>query len=142
MHTIVYILNRVQGRFNNCKTPYELWYGITTTIKYFRIFERKCYIKRDKEDLGKFDSRTDEGVFLGYLKRSKPKRLKKMAERTNVKVDKNWNQTTKESKYCGTKGAPCIVEEDDEEKEEKESRKKELEKVIKTLSKYVQKNHS
>ncbi|XP_059069304.1 alpha pinene synthase, chloroplastic-like [Cryptomeria japonica] len=51
-----------------------------------------------------------------------------MAERTNVKVDKNWNQTTKESKYCGTKGAPCIVEEDDEEKEEKETGKKELEK--------------
>lgn len=61
-------------------------------MNYFRIFGRKCYIKRDEEDIGKFDSRTNEGIFLGYLKISKTyrcygKRLKKIVGRTNVRVD-------------------------------------------------------
>ena len=33
---------------------------------FFRVFGRKCYIKRNEDDLGKFDSRTDEGIFFGY----------------------------------------------------------------------------
>jgi hypothetical protein len=41
-------------RVNNDRTPYELWKGIPISIKHFRIFGRKCYIKRDDEDIGKF----------------------------------------------------------------------------------------
>jgi len=89
--TAVYTLNRVQIRSNTGKTPYELWFGITPTVRYFRVFGSKCYIKRD-EDLGKFDARSDEGIFLGYSTQSKAyrcynKRLRKMIESTNVKVD-------------------------------------------------------
>ena len=51
---------------NKDKTPYELWYGIPTSVEYFRVFGINCYIKRNEDDLGKFDSRTDEGIFLGY----------------------------------------------------------------------------
>ena len=51
---------------NNKKTHYELWFGIPASVKYFRVFGSKCYIKREDDNLGKFDSRTDEGIFLGY----------------------------------------------------------------------------
>ena len=62
--TIVYAMNRVQVRKDINKTPYELWFGHSPIVKYFRIFGSKCYIKRDG-DIGKFDARSDEGMFLG-----------------------------------------------------------------------------
>lgn len=71
VHSAIYILNRVQVRANYTKTPYELWYGISTMVKYFQIFERKCYIRRDEEDLGKFDIRSNEIIFLGCYTNSK-----------------------------------------------------------------------
>jgi hypothetical protein len=44
-----------------------------TSVKHFRIFGSKCYIKRDDEDLGKFDSRTyEEVIFLGIHQEEKP----------------------------------------------------------------------
>jgi len=62
----VYILNKGQIRFNSDKTPYELWFGRAPSVKYFKVFGSKCYIKRLDENLGKFDARSDEGIFLGY----------------------------------------------------------------------------
>ena len=66
VYRAVYTLNRGQIRVNKDNTHYELWYGRPTSIKYFKVFGSNCYIKRNKDDLGKFDSRTDEGIFLGY----------------------------------------------------------------------------
>ena len=43
----------------------ELWFGHSPPIRYFKIFRSKCYIKRD-DDIGNFDPRRDEGMFLGY----------------------------------------------------------------------------
>jgi hypothetical protein len=89
--THVYTLNRAQIREVANKTPYELWFGHTPTMKYFRIFGRKCYIKRDDE-IGKFDTRSDEGIFLGYSTKSKSYRcfnlrLGKIVEIENVRRD-------------------------------------------------------
>jgi hypothetical protein len=71
INTTIYILNRAQIRVNNNKTPYDLWKGKPTTFKYFKVFGSKCYIKRNEDNLGNFDSRTDEGIFLGYVSGSK-----------------------------------------------------------------------
>ena len=69
MHEKMYTMNRVQVRKDRHKTPYELQFRHSPTIKYFRIFGSKCYTERD-DDVGKFDARSDEGIFLGYsLKR-------------------------------------------------------------------------
>ena len=38
MNTTIYTMNRVQVRKDTNKTPYELWFGHSPTIKYFRIF--------------------------------------------------------------------------------------------------------
>jgi hypothetical protein len=56
-YTTVHILNQAQLRFNHDKTPYELWFGRPASVKHFKVFGRKCYIKMDDDNLGKFDSR-------------------------------------------------------------------------------------
>ena len=60
------ILNQANAWVNNTQTPHELWYGKTPTVKYFKVFGSKCYIKRTDEKLGKFEPRADEGILLGY----------------------------------------------------------------------------
>ena len=69
-----------------------LWYGRPASVKYFRVFGNKCYIKRNEDDLCKFDSRTDDGIFLGYSSTKKAyrcynKRLHKIVEITDVRID-------------------------------------------------------
>ena len=65
--TKIFIFNRSLLR-NNCnKTPYELWKEKSANVKYFKIFGSKCYIKREDQNLGKFESRVNEGIFVGYL---------------------------------------------------------------------------
>ena len=66
----IYTLNKVQIRKGMEKTPYELWFVYSPSVKYFKIFGSKCYIKRN-DDVGKFDPRSDEGMFLGYSLKSK-----------------------------------------------------------------------
>lgn len=93
-NTIVYIMNRVYIRKGTNKTPYELWFGHVPLVKYFRFFGSKCYIKRD-DDIGKFDEREDEGMFLGYSLKNKAyrcfnQRTKTIVESANVKVDEKF----------------------------------------------------
>ena len=61
-------------------------------MKYFKIFGSTCFILKDRENVGKFDSRSDEGIFLGYSSTSKAyrvynKRTKKVMETINVVID-------------------------------------------------------
>jgi hypothetical protein len=61
-------------------------------VKHFKVFGSKFYIKRDEYNLGKFDSRSDEGIFLGYSPNKKAYkfsnlRLHKIVESENVKID-------------------------------------------------------
>ena len=63
-------------------------------MKYFRIFESTCFILKDRENVGKFDSRSNEGIFLGYFSTSKAyrvynKRTKKVMETMNVVIDES-----------------------------------------------------
>lgn len=68
--TAIYTINRVHIKCDTSKTPYDIWFGHVRTVKYFKAFGRKCYIKRD-EDIGKFDDRSDEGILLEYSTKSK-----------------------------------------------------------------------
>ena len=56
VHTTVHIQNTVMIKNNTEKTPYELWKGRPTNMKHFRVFGSKCYIKREDDMIGKFDS--------------------------------------------------------------------------------------
>ncbi|XP_056855389.1 uncharacterized protein LOC108838558, partial [Raphanus sativus] len=64
LSTACYTINRVYVRKGTTKTPYEMWTGKTPNLSYFHVFGCKCYILNDKDYLGKFDSRSDEGFFL------------------------------------------------------------------------------
>jgi hypothetical protein len=92
IHTAVHVLNKAHLRPQSDKTPYELWFGRPASIKHFRVFGSKCYIKNNDENLGKYDDRADEGIFLGYATNSKGyrcynKRLHKMVDCIDVKID-------------------------------------------------------
>ena len=74
--TACYVANRALLRSTLNKTPYELVKKRTPNISYFRIFGCRCYILvNGKSNIGKFDSRSDEGIFLGYSERSKAYRV-------------------------------------------------------------------
>jgi hypothetical protein len=66
VNTACYIINRVVIRSKLENTPYELWKGRTPNISYFKVFGYKYFILNDKDNLGKFDAKSDEGIFLGY----------------------------------------------------------------------------
>jgi hypothetical protein len=92
IHTVVHVLNKSHLIPQSDKTPYELWFGRPASIKHFKVFGIKCYIKNNDENLGKYDDRADEGIFLGYATNSKGyrcynKRLHKMVDCIDVKVD-------------------------------------------------------
>ena len=72
-------------------TPFEVWYGYSPNVKYFKVYGRKCYIIKDKKN-GKFDTKSEESIFLGYSIRSKAYKClntntNKVVESTNVKFD-------------------------------------------------------
>ena len=49
------------------KTPYELYKGKKSNVEYFRAFSCRCFVlNNDKDHFGKFDSKADERIFLGY----------------------------------------------------------------------------
>jgi transposase InsO family protein len=60
VHTTIHIQNRVMLRNNTDKTPYELWKGILANVKHFKVFGSKCYIKREDDRMGKFDSHVEK----------------------------------------------------------------------------------
>ena len=94
VNTACHTVNRVYFRPSTKKTPYELWKGRKPNVKYFRIFGSTCFILKDRENVGKFDSSSDEGIFLGYSSTSKAyrvynKRTMKVMETVNVVIDES-----------------------------------------------------
>jgi hypothetical protein len=79
-------------RSNNDKNPYVLWKGRTENVKHFRVFGSKRYIKREDGRLGKFDSRVDKCILVGYSSKKKAYKcfspiLNKIVEILNVTID-------------------------------------------------------
>ena len=92
VNTVCHTLNRVYFKPDSKKTPYELWKGKKPVVKYFRIFGSDCYILRDRENLEKFDAKSDKGFFLGYSSISRAYRVynlrtKTVMESSNVMIN-------------------------------------------------------
>ena len=49
--------------------------GRRPNISYFHPFECECFILYTKDQLTKFDSRVDKGIFLGFSDTSKAYRI-------------------------------------------------------------------
>ncbi|GJW09132.1 putative reverse transcriptase domain-containing protein [Tanacetum coccineum] len=124
--TSTYILNRILIRAIFRKTPYELIKGRKPTIDYLRVFGNKCLILNTKDYLTKFDPKSYEGIFLGYLQNSKAyiilnKHTRKVEESLNVTFD----ETPPPSKT-----SPLVDDDLDEEEAIKVTEKKNLENDI------------
>lgn len=73
------------------KTPYKVWYCHTPNVSNCKIFGSRCYIHKDARN-GKFYSKGDEGLFLGYSSKRKAykylnKVTNKMVEIANVRIN-------------------------------------------------------
>ncbi|KAH9657810.1 Integrase catalytic domain-containing protein [Citrus sinensis] len=75
VNTTCYVLNRVLIRPHLNKTPYELWKDRKPNIGYFKVFGCKCFVLNTKDNLGKFDPKSDVGIFLGHSNSSKAYRV-------------------------------------------------------------------
>ncbi|RDX99987.1 Copia protein, partial [Mucuna pruriens] len=66
IYTTYYVQDRILIRPILNKTPYELWRGRIPNISYFHPFGCDCSLLNRKDQLRKFDSKVDKGIFLGY----------------------------------------------------------------------------
>src|ERR1044071_9925640 len=82
VNTACYIINRAMLRPILDKTPYELLGGRPPSIAHLRVFGCKCFVHNNgKDNLGKFDARSDEAIFLGYSLTSKAYKVLKKGPR-------------------------------------------------------------
>jgi len=71
-----YIMNKALIRPILKKTPYELYKGRKPNISHLHVFWCKCFVLNNgKDNLGKFDAKSNEGIFLGYSSNSKAFRI-------------------------------------------------------------------
>ena len=76
VNTACYILKRVSTRPIIKKTPYEIWNERKLNIYYFHVFGCKCFVlNNEKDNLEKFDAKSDEAIFLGYSSSNKAYRV-------------------------------------------------------------------
>ncbi|KAJ9542417.1 hypothetical protein OSB04_028923 [Centaurea solstitialis] len=94
VNTACYTQNRslIVKRFR--RTPYELFRNRKPSIEHLHIFGCVCYILNNKDNLGKFDSKSNDGIFLGYSSISKTyrvfnKRRQAIEETIHVKFDES-----------------------------------------------------
>jgi len=74
--TTCYVLNRMLIMPILKITPYELFKGRKPNVTYLKIFGCTCFVLNNgKENLGKFDSKADKAIFLGYSLTSKVYRV-------------------------------------------------------------------
>jgi hypothetical protein len=76
------------------KTPYELLVSKKPTLNYIRVFGCKCHVYIKGTRLSKFDSRTFEGIFVGYAANSHTYRIYNIStgcveESMNVEFDED-----------------------------------------------------
>ena len=69
-----YVSNRIFLRAFTKKTSYELRFGKLPKVSYFWVFGCKCFILKHG-NLDKFESRSSDGIFLGYSLHSRAYRV-------------------------------------------------------------------
>ncbi|KAK0580561.1 hypothetical protein LWI29_003475 [Acer saccharum] len=92
VNTACYMGNKVFRRPRYRNTSYELWKGRKPNVSYFHTFGSKCYILNNRDQLDKFDAKSDEGIFIGYALNSRAYRVFNLKTRTvmessNVVID-------------------------------------------------------
>ncbi|KAJ9546168.1 hypothetical protein OSB04_025875 [Centaurea solstitialis] len=87
VNTACYVQNRVHVVKSKGKIPYELFKNKKPFIGFFVPFGCPCTILNTKTHLGKFDSKSDDGFFVGYSTQSKAVRVFNTVSRTIEESD-------------------------------------------------------
>ena len=74
LNTACYIANRIFLRAFMKKTSYELMHDRTPKVSHLRVFGCRCFILK-QGNLDKFESRSTDGIFLGYASHSRAYRV-------------------------------------------------------------------
>ena len=82
VQTACFVQNRSVINKRLDKTPYEALNNKKPELKFLRIFGCRCFIKNNKDHLGKFEPKADEAIFLGYSTNKKAYRV--LNRRTRV----------------------------------------------------------
>ena len=75
MNTAVHVINRTGPTKQAGKTPYELWYGKSTSIENFKVFGTECFVHIPKEKRKKLDKKALKGLLVGYIENCKGYRV-------------------------------------------------------------------
>lgn len=75
VNTANYIRNRCPTTALNGLIPFTLWKGKKPTMVYMNVFGSKAYYKEKGKPKGKFESRSQLGIFVGYDTQSKAYRI-------------------------------------------------------------------
>jgi len=112
--TTCYVLNRVLIRPILKKTLYELFRGRKPNLSHLKVFGYKCFILNNgKDSLGKFDSKSDEGIFLHYSQHGHAYRVYNnrtvlVEEFVHVNFDETNQVMQERSKTCEDDEIPVI----------------------------------
>jgi hypothetical protein len=91
--TACYISNRIFLCSILLLTPFELRFGRKLSVSHFRPFGCKCFVLKC-ENLDKFESRSFDGILLGYTPHSKSYRVYSFETNTIVEsCDVTFNET-------------------------------------------------
>ncbi|XP_073056906.1 uncharacterized protein [Primulina eburnea] len=82
LNTACHISNRVYLRSGSTMTSYEIIMGKKPNLRYFHVFGCVCYTLNDRDQLAKFDSKSDKCLFLGYATNSRAYRMFNLRTRT------------------------------------------------------------
>ncbi|RDY14802.1 Copia protein, partial [Mucuna pruriens] len=84
INTTFYLQNKIYIRSILKRTPNELWKGRQPNISYFHPFGCECFILNTKDNLEKYDLKSNKGTFLGYSITSKAYRLNDSLAQSNL----------------------------------------------------------
>src|ERR687886_229713 len=92
VHTACFTQNRSLIVKRHQKTAYEVLKKRQPEVGYFHIFGSPCFVLNQRDHLGKFDEKADDGIFLGYSIGLKAYRVynmktKKVDDTINVKIE-------------------------------------------------------
>jgi hypothetical protein len=71
VNTAFYVANRIYLRVHKKKTCYELMHGRTPKVSHFHVFGCKFFILKKGKKLDKFEARSIDGIFFGYVSHSR-----------------------------------------------------------------------
>nr|GEU64845.1 hypothetical protein [Tanacetum cinerariifolium] len=78
--------NRFVVRLRHGKTPYELLHDRFPDLSFFHVFGALCYPTNNSENLGKFQPKSDIGIFIGYGPIKKAFRIYNQCTRRIIKT--------------------------------------------------------